>query len=456
MSNVLGLFDQAFFTGERVTGATGLLQCVWVYDRTIDIDGLRRFHHHLQRGRLSRRIERSPLPFARYRWVSARGQTDLELVETPRPREEFDAWLAEQAITPLDAEHGPEWHLTVLPFTDGGAGVSLLISHSLTDGVGLCGALADAASGRDDPINWPAAGSRPRWRAVREDARQTVRDIASIGRAIVTAARMARRSLGGGAGSTAPQSIRPPAPLAGADEPVTMPTATIFVDADSWDARAGSLGGTSNSLLVAVAARLALRAGRVAPDGSVTVGMPVNERTADDTRANAVTNVDFAVDPAGATTSLREIRAATKQAITHRDENPDERWVLLPLVPLMPQWLLKRMAPVAAGSATGVVASNLGEVNPAAYRADGTTADSFFMKSSCPGMTKALMHRTGGMMAMVLGRVDRQVFVSVAAYQPGASNSDADLRRDLASALSDFTLTGSVRWPIPAPAACAS
>jgi hypothetical protein len=438
MSNVLGLFDQAFFTGERVTGATGLLQCVWVYDRAIDIDGLRRFHHHLQNGRLSRRIERSPLPFGRYRWVSAGGRSELEIVETPRPRAEFDAWLLEQATTDLDAEHGPEWHLAALPFTDGGAGVSLLISHSLTDGVGLCAALADAAAGRHDPITWPAAGSRPRWRAIREDARQTVRDVPAIGRAVVAAARIARRGLAGHAGSTVPQPNRAPGPLAAADEPITVPTATIVVDADEWDARAASLGGTSNSLLAAVAARLAQRAGRVAPDGSITVGMPVNERTPGDTRANAVSNVDFTVDPALVTTDLRGIRAATKQAIVRRDENPDERWVLLPLVPLLPRWLLKRMAGVAAGSATGVVASNLGEVDPAACRPDGTAAAGFTIRSSLPGMTKALMHRTGGMMAVLSGRVHRQVFLSVAGYQPDGTNSDGDLHRLLAGALSDF------------------
>ncbi len=459
MDNVLGLFDQAFFTGERVTDASGLLQCVWIYDHAIDIDGLRRFHHHLQRGRLSRRIERSPLPFARHRWVSGGGQSELEIVETPRPREQFEAWLREQATTDLDAEHGPEWHLAVLPFTDGGAGVSLLISHSLTDGVGLCAALADAASGRDDAINWPAAGTRPRWRAIREDARQTVRDIPAIGRAVVTAARMARRSVGGGAASPArplsEPTTRPPALPAGVDGSITLATATILVDADEWDARAGSLGGTSNSLLAAVAARLAQQSGRVATDGSVTLGMPVNERTADDTRANAVTNVDFTVDPAFATTDLREIRSATKQAILRRDEVPDERWILLPLVPLMPQWLLKRMASVAAGTSTGVVASNLGEVNPAAYRPDGTEAASFAIKSSCRGITKSLMHRTGGMMAVVLGRVDRKIFVSVAAYQPGRSNSDGDLRRNLTSALTDFSLTASVAWPSTAPVCAA-
>jgi hypothetical protein len=448
MNNVLGLFDQAYFTGERVTGATGVLQCVWVYDRAIDIDGLRRFHRHLQRGRLSRRIERSPLPFARYRWVSAGVQSDLEIVEKPLPRNEFDAWLSEQAnTTALDAEHGPEWHLAVLPFTDGGAGVSLVISHCLTDGVGLCAALADAANGRRDPISWPAAGSRPRWRALREDARQTARDLPDIGRALIAAARMARRGV---AVPTKPPTGAP-ASLDRADELITMPTATIFVDADEWDARARSLGGTSNSLLTALAARLAQRVGRVAADGSVTLDMPVNERTPEDTRANAVTNVDFTVDPALATTDLREIRAATKQAIIRRHEVPDERWVLLALVPLLPQWLLRRMAGVAAGSATSAVASNLGEVNPAAYRPDGTDADCFAIKSAVPGMTKALMHRTGGMLALASGRVHRQIFVSVAGYQPGGSNSNGDLHRDLASTLSDFSLAGSIGFASAEP-----
>src|SRR5215208_6263747 len=188
MSNVLDLVDQIAFVGERATGATNLLQCVWVYNRAVDIDGLRRFHQHLKRGRLSRRIERSPLPFGRHRWVSPSGQSGLEVAATPRPREEFDAWLSEQANTPLDAEHGPGWHLAVLPFTDGGAGVSLVASHCLIDGVGLSEALAEAACGRDDPVRWPAAASRQWWRAVTEDAHQTVRDTAGIGRAVVTAA----------------------------------------------------------------------------------------------------------------------------------------------------------------------------------------------------------------------------------------------------------------------------
>ena len=114
MTNILDLADQALFLGERAAGATSVVQCIWAYDRAIDIHGLRRFHHHLQRGRLARRIERSPLPFGRHRWVKGSDSSDIEFAQTPRPRKEFDAWLTEQTHTPLDAERGPGWHLAVV------------------------------------------------------------------------------------------------------------------------------------------------------------------------------------------------------------------------------------------------------------------------------------------------------------------------------------------------------
>jgi Wax ester synthase/diacylglycerol acyltransferase catalytic domain len=451
MSNVLDLFDQTVFLGERATGATNLLQCVWIYNRAIDIDGLRQFHRHLAQGRLSRRIEPSPLPFGRHRWVAPKGQSDLEVVATPRSREELDGWLGEQANTPLDAEHGPGWHLAVLPFTDGGAAVSLVISHCLSDGVGLCEALADAANGRHDPINWPAAGSRGWWRAVREDAHQTARDIPGIGRAAVAAARLARRN-SAGAGSAAAPVSEPPAISGRLDENITLPTATIFVDADEWDARAKSLGGTSNTLLAGLAAQLAQRVGRIAADGSVAVTMPVNERAAGDTRANAITNVDFTVDPAPATANLSEIRATIKQALIRSQDEINARWELLHLAPLLPQWLVRRCVGVSANGAASVISSNLGAVDPGAHRPDGTDADHFVMKPLGPGVTKAVMHRLGGLLVLLSGRTRGRVFVSVLAYQPGSSNSNDKLVQDLSSALRDFSLTAAIGWPCPASA----
>src|SRR6478672_8439632 len=229
MNNVLDLVDETIFRVERAAGVTNLIQCVWVYNRPVDMNGLRRFHDQLRQGRLSRRIERPPLPFGRHRWVSPSDQPELEIVATPRLRAQFDAWLDEQANTPLDAEHVPGWHLAVLPFTDGGAGVSLVASHCLTDGVGLCEAVADAASGRHDPINCPGAGSRRRWQALREDAHQTVGDMPAIGHAVAGAARFAGRNNGADASATQPLTV-PLVPPAEADKVVTLPTATVFLD----------------------------------------------------------------------------------------------------------------------------------------------------------------------------------------------------------------------------------
>ena len=445
MSNVLDLADQTLFLGERATGTTSLVQCIWVYDRPVDVDGLRRFHDRLGRGRLARRIERSPLPFGRHRWVSPGEQAGLEIVAAPRPREELDTWCGEQASTRPDAEYGPGWRLAVLPFTDGGSAVSLVITHCISDGVGLCEALADAASGRDDAVSWPAPAARRRWRAVREDARQTLSDTPDIGRAISAAVRLARegrRKVGPGAAAVPTRSA---ARTAGPDESVTLPMATIFIDADEWDARSESLGGTGNALLAGLAARLAQRLGRVATDGSVNVGMPVNERTPGDTRANAVTNVDITVDPARAT-DLRAIRAAIRQALVRHQQVPDERWALLPLVPLIPKRLFRRLISVATGSATAVVSSNLGAIDSAANRPDGTDADYFAMKSLYPGVTRATMQRTNGVLALLSGRAHGRVFVSVLAYRPEQPNSNDGLKEHISNTLSDFALTATAGW----------
>jgi hypothetical protein len=445
MSNVIDLVDQIHFLGEQATGTSNLLQCVWVYDRTIDIDGLRRIHRHLQRGRLARRIERSPVPFGRHRWVSSDRSSGLEIVGCARPREQFDAWLDEQASTSLDSERGPGWHLAVLPFTDGGAGVSFVISHCLTDGIGLCEALADAASGRDDVIRWPAASSRPRLRALREDTRQTTRDLREIAHAVIAAARTLRRRPRNHASAT---PGGPRAPFVGADEPVTLPTATVFVDADEWDRRAQALGGTSNTLLAGLAARLAQGMGRIAADDSAVLAIPVNNRAPGDTRANAITGIEITVDPARAATDLHEIRTATKQALIRRQNVPDERFALLPIVPLLPKWLVRRLF----GSAiTG--SSNLGAVSPAANRPDGTDADCFAMKMRYPSMTKATMHHTGGLLNLLSGRAHGQIFVSVAAYRSGIS--ETELQQAVSNTLSDFSLACATTWRTlrPEPAA---
>jgi hypothetical protein len=109
------------------------------------------------------------------------------------------------------------------------------------------------------------------------------------------------------------------------------------------------------------------------------------------------------------------------------------------------------MASVALGGATTSGSSNLGAVDPAANRPDGTEADYFAMKSLLVGATQATIHQTGGLLGLLSGRVHGQVFVSVVAYQPGCSNSNDGLRQHISSVLSDFSLTATVDWPCPEP-----
>lgn len=451
MSNLVDLVDQAAFVVERATGTRNLVQSAWMYNRAIDMAGLRQFHQHLQQGRLSRRIERSRLPFGRHRWVTPSDQSELEIA-TPRPRAEFDAWLDEQANSPVDAEHGPGWKLAVLPFTDGGAGVTLVVSHTLTDGVGLVEALGAAAAGREDPIRWPAAGSRRRWKAVRADARQTARDVPAMGRAVVAAARFARRNRGA-AGSSAglPSPVR--SPFVGPDENITLAKATIFVDGDDWDVCARALGGTSNALLAGLAAGLAQRVGRVTTEGLATLVIPVNERVDGDTRANALTAVEITVDATAATTDLRAIRAATKQALIRRKAAADERMALLALTPLLPQWLVRRMVGLALGGPTTSGSSHVGALDPAVNRPDGTDADYLAMRNFVPGLTKATVHPTGGLLGVTSARVHGRVFVTVQAYQPDRLDSNNVLQQHISSILDELSLTATIGWPCPAAAA---
>ena len=153
--------DQASFLGLRATGLGQLVQWVWVYRARGRLDGLERFHHNLGHGLLGRRIERSPLPFGRHRWVTSAQAPAIDVAERARPRAELSDWADERAQLPIDPEWGPGWHLGVLPLTDGSTAVSLVASHCLVDGLGGALAIADAVKGETRAIS---AIRRPRSR----------------------------------------------------------------------------------------------------------------------------------------------------------------------------------------------------------------------------------------------------------------------------------------------------
>jgi mycoketide-CoA synthase len=443
VDNRLAHLDQAAFLALRaVHGA--LIQVTWIYDRAVNVDGLRRFHRNLGCGLLGRRIERSPLPFARDRWVLPPASEEIDFAATPRRRADVSAWADERARLPIDPEWGPGWHLGVLPLEDGGTAVSLVATHTIVDAGGFIQAIADAAEGRTPNLGYPPAGSRTRRRALREDLQQTVKELPDIAQALVAVARRARRDR-----KELKSSIEaaPPSPrTASNDQAVEVPALIAYIDLAEWDARAKSLGASSNSLVAGVACRLAVRVGRVHDDGTLTLRIPVTLRTKDDTRGNALTSVDVTVDPTHAATDLGEMHVKITHAILAAMENSnDESLAPLALAAMTPKRVVRKLAGMAAGGASlPVTCSNVGDLSPAANRPDGTDADYAYLRNLEPDIKKSTLEAMGGQLFLGSGRGRGKMFIRISAYLLGRPNTKSELREVVSRTFAEFELNAEI------------
>jgi hypothetical protein len=445
LDNQLSFADQLLFLGQRATGQELVMQAVWVYEHPVDLAGVRRFHQNFGYGLFGRRIERSPLPFGRHRWVSSLGPpSDIDIAEGARPRAELSEWADERARLPIDPEYGPGWHLGVLPMTDGSTAVSLVISHCLADGFGALLTIVDAVKGNRHDLGYPPPRSRSRFRAVLSDLRETAKGVPETFRTLVAAARLAfrRRHEIARSGASRPTTI------GGEDSDcnVVAPAITIYVDLGDWDAHANALGGKSHSLVAGFAAKLGERMGRRrASDGAVTLNIPISDRTQDDTRANAVSLADVSVDPTQVTTDLAEARVVIKQALKALREVPDETLQLLPLTPFIPKRAVKRGSDVVFGFADlPVSCSNLGDVDPVVARVDGTDAEYVMLRGVDRRVTRRFLERRGGLLTVLAGRIGGKMSISVIAYQPGGANTKPRLRELATNTLAEFGLAGVI------------
>jgi diacylglycerol O-acyltransferase / wax synthase len=437
MDNVIDLMDQAAFLELRATGQSTLIQFTWIYDRAIDVDGVRRFRDYLGRGLLARRIERSPVPFARDRWVVCRQLPRLDIATKSRARAEVGLWADERAQVPIDPERGPGCHLGLVPLENGGGAVSLVVSHCVADGVAVALAVEDAASGRVRDLGYPHPQSRTRTRALLEDTRQTAHDIPAVVRAVFATAAVARRHRHGVAAGS-------PTREAHGTVAAILPSLTIYLDLVEWDACAKRRGGTVNSLFGAFAAKLAERLGR-ANDGTVTLAIPVSERTVGDQRANALTSVTISVDPTRVTEDLGEIRAKTKQGLRALQETPNELLQALPLTPLTPKRLARRLTGLAYGDADlPVGCSNLGEIDPTINRPDGSDADYASMRL-VKNRAQATIPEPGlGQLYLCSVQVGGKISINVIARQPGRETSKHELQQLITGVLAAFDLSGRI------------
>jgi hypothetical protein len=137
--------------------------------------------------------------------------------------------------------------------------------------------------------------------------------------------------------------------------------------------------------------------GRVGDDGAITLSSPISERTEGDTRANALVRACVTIDPTDAARDLGEIRRKIKQALAETTENSAEFLAPLPIASITPKWVARRAASLAQGTAERpVVCSNVGDVDPAVNRSDGTDAAYLSMRLFESGITKSRLDGMGG------------------------------------------------------------
>ena len=210
----------------------------------------------------------------------------------------------------------------------------------------------------------------------------------------------------------------------------------MFIELGVWDARAKALGGTSYSLFAGLAAKLGERMGRLrAEDGAVTLVIPISDRTEDDNRANAMPFVTVSVDPTLVTKDLSHARVAIRQALRTLREVPDETLQLLPLIQFVPQRAVNRMADLFLGSADlPVTCSNLGEIDPAVRRPDGTDAEYVILRGLNQDVKQRNLERGHGQLFLVCGKVvtrypSRSVATSRAEITPSATCVSSRRRR---------------------------
>ena len=444
--------DQAMLLTLRGAGQEAVMQALWLYERPVDREGLLRLHRNLGQGLLGRRIELSPLPFGRHRWVAADGAPFAMAGERVAHTSLYD-WADRQVDLPLDPVRGPSWRLSAAPAGDGGAVVSLVVSHCIADGAGTARALISAMAGGAPSRPYPRPGSRTATGATVSDLRRLGGDLPDIGRAIRTGGRALRPGhRGAGQGPTPAPTAVPSGAPSGTEAPpaddtrtVHLPTASLVCDLAVWDDRAAEVGGNRFARAAAVGAHLGTAFGRE-QGGTVMLLVPVSRRVEDDHDGNAVALAHVRVPTAGLDTDLTQLRAALRAGIAAARREPDPMMAMLPLVPFVPRRAIGALLNRALGFGDDlpVSVSNLGELPPEINCADGTPAELTLFRGVDRHVSTASLIRRRGVLSVFAGAIGGQWTLTTSGWQPGGATTPAELRRALARAATDLGVAGRV------------
>ena len=426
MNPLLAAHDQASFLLWRALGRGQLVQIYWRFPDGVAPEALGRFRRALADTSLGRRVERSSVPFGRDRWVRATEPGPLLVAPQALDPAQIGAWTASASCLPVDPEAGPGWFLSAASLTDGGGVVGLTVSHTIGDGQAVAEAVRAVVRGDGTPV--PAAPPRIRVRARDrfEDLRVAVRAVPAAVCGLRATVRLAREERDAVPGSLwrSVRSVR--SQQVGDGSVADVPVVLAGVDDAQWRARAAALGGSTNTLCAGLAVRLGAALGRVGADGCVTASLPISDRVAGDTRANANVPLVVRFHPDGIASDLSGLRAEIARRLATFRERGSPATAALAVAPFVPRAVARRLEEVVLEDAVPVLCSWLGEVDPAVARPCGAVAADWWVVGGEP-VPEAQLWRTGGTLAVVGGSVGGRVGISVRGWQPGVVTSQDEL-----------------------------
>jgi polyketide synthase 12 len=91
-----------------------------------------------------------------------------------------------------------------------------------------------------------------------------------------------------------------------------------------------------------------------------------------------------------------------------------------------------------------VTCSNVGDLSPAANRADGTDADHAYLRLIEPDARKSTLEAMAGQLFLGSGRGRGKMSIRVCAYLLGRPNTKDDLRDLVSRTFAEFDLTAEI------------
>lgn len=444
----LAWLDQLAYALFRATGRNQLMQCIWLYDRDVNLDALALTYERLAALAFNRLIEPSPLPWGRPRWVKPAGQAaPIQSSEDVLPRSQLLHWANDHARATVDPVTGPAWRVAIQRFDDGCSAVSLVGSHLVVDGMGAVRAIAAAANGLEVPNGYRTQGTRNWLTGCLSDMWQILADTPRILAAFVCIAQ-------------ASWHRRPPhtpskaalAPASDDDQKtlVALPAVAMKIDAKAWDACAVQIGGRPNALLFGFVATLAARLGRCrSSDGAVSLLVPIDRRRGlNDERALAIEFHTMTVTPAGLTGNLKPLRAPLRALLQRaRAKQANALSCVLPAISWMPRAAATRFVNrmFTYADALPVSCSDLGVLPDGFACIDGAPCARVLTRAVDQNVTRRDLERSRGHLVVVASRYGNSVSVCVEACQlEPAPTTREELRMVCTRIAAEFGLDAAI------------